>query len=139
MNLDSLIGQLDRRARLTISDSFAFTPKPLAFIGPTTGSEVPDTFVRGIQTHHERIHERIWQRYGRISVYSLVSLQGDYTYSTCFDTELSLCRRRIPQQANLLVQHFLVRTFQSYCVGPQFQVTPLDVVSVNLSRISSQL
>ncbi len=50
LNLDDLIGRLDRRAKLKVSDSFTFTPKPLAFIGPSSGSAVPDTFVRGIQT-----------------------------------------------------------------------------------------
>ena len=44
LNLDDLIGQLDRKAKLKVIDNFTYTPRPLAFIGPETGSAVPDTF-----------------------------------------------------------------------------------------------
>jgi hypothetical protein len=79
MNLDNLIGQLDRRAKLTVSDSFMFTPKPLAFIGPGTGSEVPDTFVRGIQAQRANSRTNMAMVTGAYLLTPSVSLQGSYT------------------------------------------------------------
>ena len=81
MNLDGLMGQLDKRARLTVSDSFAFTPKPLAFIGPSTGSEVPDTFVRGIQTQRANSRTNVAIVTGGYQFTPVVALQGSYTNS----------------------------------------------------------
>src|SRR5688500_14083782 len=49
LNLDNLLGQIDKSAKLTITDRYAATPQPLAFLGPEGGNEVPESFVRGIQ------------------------------------------------------------------------------------------
>jgi hypothetical protein len=128
MNLDKLIGQLDRRARLTVSDSFAFTPKPLAFIGPTTGSEVPDTFVRGIQASRANSRTNVAAGTGGYQLSPMVSLQGNYTYSTMrFGTIFAQPNLLTPQQG---AGSFFSTTFQNYSIGPQFQVTPLDSLSV---------
>jgi hypothetical protein len=129
MNLDNLIGQLDRRAKLTVSDSFTFTPKPLAFIGPGTGSEVPDTFVRGIQASRANSRTNMATATGAYQVGPMVALQGSYTnsmirFGTIF-TQPNVATTQ-PNQAT-----FFSTTFQSYNVGPQFTVTPLDVVTIN--------
>jgi hypothetical protein len=122
LNLDNLIGQLDRRAKLKIGDSFMFTPKPLAFIGPSTGSEVPDTFVRGIQAARANSRTNVATATGAYILTPWATLQGNYTYSTL-------------RFGNVLVQPnvgtFFSTTFQNYSIGPQFQVTPLDTVSLN--------
>lgn len=122
LNLDNLIGQLDRRAKLKLIDSFMFTPKPLAFIGPETGSAVPDTFVRGIQASRAN---SLMNRAMATAAYQVtpgVSLQGSYTHS-------------IMRFRTILVQptlgSFFNTTFQNYSLGPQFQVTPHDVLSLN--------
>ena len=128
MNLDKLIGQLDRRARLTVSDSFMFTPKPLAFIGPTTGSEVPDTFVRGIQASRANSRTNVAAATGGYQLSPMVSLQGNYVYSTMrFGTIFAQPNLGTPQPG---AGSFFSTTFQNYSIGPQFQVTPLDSFSV---------
>ncbi len=130
MNLDGLMGQLDKRARLTVSDSFAFTPKPLAFIGPSTGSEVPDTFVRGIQTQRANSRTNVANVTAGYQFTPVVSLQGMYTnsmfrYGTVFVPPPNTATNQPAGSA------FFSTHFQSYSVGPQFTLTPLDVVSVN--------
>ena len=130
MNLDGLMGQLDKRARLTVSDSFAFTPKPLAFIGPSTGSEVPDTFVRGIQTQRANSRTNVANVTAGYQFTPVVSLQGMYTnsmfrYGTVFVPPPNTSTSQPAGSA------FFSTHFQSYSVGPHFTLTPLDVVSVN--------
>jgi hypothetical protein len=122
LNLDNLIGQLDRRAKLQVSDSFMFTPKPLAFIGPSTGSAVPDTFVRGIQASRANSRTNVATATGAYMLTPWATLQGTYTYSML-------------RFGSVLVQPNVGTLFstnlQSYSIGPQFQVTPLDAVTVN--------
>jgi hypothetical protein len=130
MDLDNLIGKLDRRAKLKIMDTFMFTPKPLAFIGPTVGSEVPDTFVRGIQASRANSRSNMAMANGAYLLTSTMSLQGSYTYSTMrFGTVF------IPPAEVQATQgsgaSFFSTTYQSYSIGPQFQVTPLDIVTIN--------
>jgi hypothetical protein len=122
LNLDDLIGQLDRRAKLKVSDSFVFTPKPLAFLGPSTGSEVPDTFVRGIQAARANSRTNVASASGAYMLAPWVTLQGSYTYSM-------LRFGSVLVQPN--VGSFFSTNFQNYSIGPQFQVTPLDTVSLN--------
>jgi len=130
MNLDGLIHQLDRRARLTVSDSFSFTPKPLAFIGPGTGSEVPDTFVRGIQTARANSLTNVATVMGGYQFTPVVALQGTYTnsifrYGTVFAAPPNTTTTQPGGSA------FFSTNYQSYSIGPQFTVTPLDVVTLN--------
>ncbi|MBA3753830.1 MAG: outer membrane beta-barrel protein [Nitrospira sp.] len=127
MNQDNLIGQLDRRAKLTVSDSFMFTPKPLAFIGPSTGSEVPDTFVRGIQAQRANSRTNMAMVTGAYLFTPSVSLQGSYTNSMMrFGTAFNA-----PNSAQSGASSFFNTSFQNYNIGPQFQITPLDSLSVN--------
>ncbi|WP_447986158.1 hypothetical protein [Nitrospira sp. Nam74] len=122
LNLDDLIGQLDRKAKLKVSDNFMFTPKPLAFIGPESGSEVPDTFVRGIQASRANALMNMAMATAAYQFTPGVTLQGTYTHS-------------IMRFGTVLVQpsvgRFFDTTFQNYSIGPQFQVTALDVLSLN--------
>jgi hypothetical protein len=126
MNLDNLIGQLDRRAKLTVSDSFMFTPKPLAFIGPSAGSDVPDSFVRGIQAQRANSRTNMAMATGSYVLTPWISLQGSYTYSIMrFGTAFNA-----PSSAQATsTASFFNTSYQNYSVGPEFQVTPLDSLS----------
>lgn len=122
LNLDNLIGQLDRRAKLKVSDSFMFTPKPLAFLGPSAGGTVPDTFVRGVQASRANSRTNMATATGTYTLTPWVALQGNYTNSM-------LRFGSVLVQPN--VGSFFSTNLQSYSIGPQFQVTPLDTVSLN--------
>lgn len=129
MNLDGLVGQLDKRARLTVSDSFAFTPKPLAFIGPSTGSEAPDTFVRGIQTARANSRTNVATVAGGYQFTPVTALQGTYTHSMFRFGNVFVPPPTGTSQPS--GSAFFSTTFQNFSIGPQFTVTPLDVVTVN--------
>ena len=136
MNLDGLMGQLDKRARLTVSDSFAFTPKPLAFIGPSTGSEVPDTFVRGIQTQRANSRTNVAMVTGGYQFTPVVALQGSYTIR--YSASGPSTRRRILRLRHLLGQHFSVRIFKVIALALSY-VNTTGCCKCELSGVSSRL
>jgi hypothetical protein len=125
MNLDNLIGQVTRRAKLTVTDSFSYTPKPLAFLGPESGNAGPETFVRGVQAQRANSLTNVASVIGSYSVTPWVTLQGSYMYSIMrFGTAIA------PPGGAAISPAFFNTKFQNYSIGPQFQVTPLDVVSI---------
>ncbi len=49
LNLDGTMNRLVQGLGLRVTDTVIYTPQPLAFAAPTTGSQIPEAFVRGIQ------------------------------------------------------------------------------------------
>ena len=128
LDLDNLVGALDRRAKLKVTDSFMYTPRPLAFLGPAP-TEGPDTFIRGIQASRANSRTNMAMATAAYELTPVVTMQGSYTHS-------------IMRFGTILVQRnasaFFDTTYQSYSFGPQFRVTPLDVLSVNYQGSHSE-
>ncbi len=49
LNLDGAMNRLVHGLGLRVIDTIIYTPQPLAFAAPTSGSQIPEAFVRGIQ------------------------------------------------------------------------------------------
>ena len=49
LNLDGTMNRLVSGLGLRVTDTVIYTPQPLAFAAPTSGSQIPEAFVRGIQ------------------------------------------------------------------------------------------
>jgi hypothetical protein len=128
LNLDNLLGQIDKNAKLTITDRFAATPQPLAFIGPQTGNEVPDAFVRGIQAARANTRTNMVKAIGAYELTPASSLQLSYMYSTFEYGQ---------KQATPTLGGFFNTTYQTLTGGPQVRVSPVDTLGVNYQYVQS--
>ena len=99
-----------------------------ALIGPAP-TEGPDTFIRGIQASRANSRTNMAMATAAYELTPVVTMQGSYTHS-------------IMRFGTILVQRnasaFFDTTYQSYSFGPQFRVTPLDVLSVNYQGSHSE-
>ena len=128
LNFDSLLAKIDRRAQLTVSDRFAATPQPLAFIGPQTGNDVPDSFVRGIQSSRANTRTNMLMAMGSYALTEAASFQLTYMRST----------REFGQTfATPTVGGFFNTTSQTINAGPQVRVTPFDTFGLNYQYLQS--
>ena len=128
LNLDNLLAKIDRRAQLTISDRFAATPQPLAFIGPQTGNDVPDSFARGIQASRANTRTNMVMAIGSYMLTQASSMQVTYMRST----------REFGQTfATPTVGGFFNTTYQTINAGPQLRVTPFDTFGLNYQYLQS--
>jgi hypothetical protein len=128
LNLDNLVGQIDKKARLTISDRYATTPQPLAFIGPQTGNEVPDAFVRGIQAARANTTTNMLMAMGGYELTPASSLNITYMRSTIEFGQT---------HATPTVGGFFNTTYQTITAGPQVRVSPMDTLGLNYQYLQS--
>ena len=128
MNLDNFIGLLDRRAKLKVSDNFMYTPTPLAFLGPQSGSQVPDAFVRGVQAARANSLTNMATGTAAYQLTPGTTLQGVYMHSMMRFGQVL---------ATPSAGRFFNTTFQTLNVGPQFQISPRDTLSVNYQYVRS--
>lgn len=122
LNLDNLVGQLDHRAKLKVSDAFTYTPRPLAFLGPEGASVVPDAFVRGIQATRANSLTNQASANAGYALTSATMLQATYMHS-----HIQFGK----QFATPNFGTFFSTTFQNLSAGPQYKASPLDVLSLN--------
>ena len=128
LNLDNVVGKIDRRAKLTVTDRFAATPQPLAFIGPQTGNDLPDSFVRGIQAARANTRTNMLMAIGAYELTQAASLQVTYMRST---------REFGKTFATPAVGGFFNTTYQTITAGPQVRVTPFDTFGLNYQYLQS--
>lgn len=129
LNLDNLLGQIDKSARLTITDRYATTPQPLAFIGPQTGNEVPDAFVRGIQAARANTTTNMLMAMGAYELTPASSLNLTYMRSTMEFGQT---------HATPTVGGFFNTTYQTITAGPQVRVSPMDTLGLNYQYLQSK-
>jgi hypothetical protein len=128
LNLDSVLAKIDRRAKLTISDKFRSTPQPLAFIGPQTGNDVPESFVRGIQSARANTRTNMFKAMGSYELTQASSFQVTYMHSI---------REYGQKFATPAVGSFFNTTYQTITAGPQARVTPFDTLGLNYQYLQS--
>ncbi|TLY35948.1 MAG: hypothetical protein E6K60_09450 [Nitrospirae bacterium] len=118
LNLDQLVGRLDKRAKLQVAESFFFTPELPAFVSATAGF---NPFATGIQPQRVNTYTNTASANGNFELSALTNLRASYTHSILrFGTVLGN-----PQQGGLFRT-----TFQTVNAGPQFKVSRDDTVSL---------
>jgi hypothetical protein len=128
LNLDNLLAQIDRKARLTITDRYATTPQPLAFLGPEGGNEVPESFVRGIQAARANTTTNMLRAMGAYELTPASTLNLTYMRSTMEFGQA---------HATPTAGGFFNTTFQTITAGPQVRVSSFDTLGLNYQYLQS--
>lgn len=125
LNFDRAMNELVRGLGLRISDTFYYTPQAPAFASPAGGSELPEAFVRGIQT--QRANSRT----------NAAKVELSYSISPLVDVVSTYKDQRI-QFGNAIsapdgfVQgSFIDTTFQTLTSGPLVRVSPIDTITLS--------
>lgn len=132
LNLDQIVRRFVPRAGLTVTDSIQFTPEVQAFqtpattvqpLAPAPGGLVPDAFTRGIQPTRANFFSNSGSITGTYAFTPTVS--GQATYVNQFS--------RFGKSFGAVTGggSFFNTTSQSVYVGPNWQVSPLDSLSLN--------
>ena len=125
LNLDGAMNELVRGLGLRISDTFYYTPQAPSFVAPTGGSEVPDSFVRGIQAQRANSRSnagRVDASYSISPVLDIISTYKDQRIQ--FGNAISAPTAGVPAS-------FIDTTFQTVTSGPVLKVSPLDTVRLS--------
>lgn len=125
LNLDGVMNELVRGLGLRISDTFYYTPQAPAFAAPSGGGEVPESFVRGIQT--QRANSRT--NAGKVELSYSISPLVDVT-STYKDQRIQF-GNAISTPDGFVQGGFIDTTFQTVTSGPVVKVTPTDTVMLS--------
>ncbi|MER3424597.1 MAG: hypothetical protein C4293_16635 [Nitrospiraceae bacterium] len=119
-NLDELIGQYNKRIKLSVSDFLTVTPRPPAFFAPETGSVLPADFIRGIQAVRTNSVINIGVINAGYILSPTASLVGAYQHQYMhFGTSFA------PAPGQGLFQTI----FQTLSAGPQVKLTTRDTVT----------
>jgi len=137
LNLDQIVGRLDRRAHLTVMDSFTFTPQPPGFLAPETGSTVPPEFIRGVQT---------WRRNSLMNVATGSAWFGltqasriRATYQNMYTRFANAFLPEGPGNESLVGQSpFFTTVYQVMTAGPEIDVTKRDVATATAQFMDMQ-
>lgn len=130
VGLDQLTGLVDQRWKLAVNDYVTYTPQPPAFFSPpvgqgggtTTAPEAPENFLRGVQAVRANSLVNVGGITSQYVLTSVTTLVGAFQHQYMrFGTAFA------PTPG----AGFFTTTFASLNAGPQFQVTPRDVLSVN--------
>ncbi|WP_447979435.1 outer membrane beta-barrel protein [Candidatus Nitrospira bockiana] len=123
LNFDQAISQVIRGMKLEVTDAFRFTPEPPSFLTPQTGQGVvPDAFIRGIQASRANSFTNIGTAAAAYPLTAVTTLQGQYQHRLIrFGTAFAS-----PEFGG-----FFDTTFQTLTLGPQFQVSGRDTLSLN--------
>jgi len=133
--LDELAGRLDRRLKLYVSEFLTYTPQPPAFYAPLPGAgttlaaDAPENFIRGIQASRVNSLINVANANASFGLTQATSLMGTLSHQYMrFGTSFA------PTPG----QGFFTTSFLNIGVGPRFNLTPVDSVSLlaNYSRMS---
>lgn len=131
VNFDKALSELVKGAGLEISDTFYYTPQPPAFATSGTG-QIPESFQRGIQAQRRNAFTNGATANASYEVTPLLKLRGIY-----LDQRIRFGGATFtPPPGTTGVgtpatpATFINTTFQTFTTGPEYKLTPLDVVSV---------
>jgi hypothetical protein len=117
-DLTQLIGRLDKRARLQVTGSVAYTPELPAFVSATVGL---NPFANGLQPQRVRSFTNSLSIAGGYTLTSRVNLSGNYSYSYVnFGNTIGAA----PQTA------LFQTTFQNLTAGPNITLSRTDTLSL---------
>lgn len=128
-NLDGLIGQYIRGAKLQVSDSFQFTPEPPAFLTGGRSEETQDVFSRGIRAVRANTYTNIATIVGSYALSRRISLVGDYSHAMYRVGQIYV------QPGGGFPVAFFNTTYQRWSVGPGLRLTRTDSVNFNYQNI----
>jgi len=124
LSLDQLIGRLDKRARLQVSENVNYTPDLPAFVIAAGGF---NPFASGIKPQRIRTFSHTATASGGYALTPRVNLQGFYSYSFInFGSSFG-----VPQGVQVTSQPLFRTTVHSAGGGPSFTVSPTDSLSLN--------
>jgi hypothetical protein len=146
LNLDQVVGRIDRRLKLIVTDSFTYTPRPPGFLSPDTGSVVPQDFVRGIQTMRANSITNIGTVAGSYGLTSASNLLASYThmymrFGNFFlppGTTLGTTETQPSPQILPCGSPFFTTTMQILTVGPEIKVTPRDIATLSFQGMDME-
>ncbi|WP_447977186.1 hypothetical protein [Candidatus Nitrospira bockiana] len=133
-NLDKISAMLDKRFTLTVNDSIRYTPQPPAFFTPTPAAQAsgltgPENFIRGIQAVRAN------------SLINIAAVTGAFQFTPTTSVVSSISNQYMrfgTAFAPTPGQGFFTTSFTNVSAGPQFRVTPTDVVSANFNYSNIQ-
>ncbi len=118
VDLSELVGRLDKRAQLRITESVSYTPELPAFVSATAGF---NPFATGIQPQRARSFTSLTSVTGGYTLTSRVSLSANYGYSYLkFGNTIGAA----PEES------LFNSTFQTLNAGPNITLTPTDTLSL---------
>lgn len=129
VNLDPITAMASKRWKLGVTEYITYTPQPPNFFRPEAGTAGPDNFIRGIQAVRAN------------SLINVVTATTAYEMSKVTSVTGSVMNQYMrfgTAFAPTPGQGFFTTSFTNIAVGPQFKLTPRDVVNVsfNYSTIS---
>ena len=120
LNLDQVVGKLDKRAKLLLTDSVYYTPELPAFVYGTAGFQ---PFARGIQPQRVNTFSNTGTATGNYTLTTSTNWQAVYSHSI-------IQFGSVP--GGVVLQTPVFRTiFQTVNTGPQFGITKVDSISLN--------
>jgi hypothetical protein len=138
LNLNQVVGRIDRRASLILSDSFSYTPRPPGFLAPDTGSVVPPDFVRGMQALRANSITNVGTAAGSYGLTSSSNLLASYTNMYMrfgnFFAPSGATGQIIPGIQPGQSPFFTTR-MSIITVGPEIKPTPRDTITASFQQM----
>lgn len=122
--LDGWVDQLARGAKLRVEERFRYTPESPGFFKGSPGGD--DPFLRGVQGFRANTFSNTVLADGSYPVARDLSLQAKYSFST-FRVGRILA-------ATTTGATFFDTNVHTWSVGPQFQLTPVDSISLSYQQ-----
>lgn len=124
--LDGWVDQFARGAKLRVDEKFRYTPETPGFVTGGAGAAADDPFLRGIQGFRANTYSNIVSADGSYPVARDLTLQGRYAFST----------RRVGSilAATTTGATFFDTDVHTWSVGPQFQLTPAESISLSYQQ-----
>ena len=126
LNLDGAMNALLPGLSLNITNSVSYTPQPPAFAAPTSGNQISDAFVQGLQARRAN------------SFSSMVSAEASYFFSpymgvssTFTDSRLRFGKAFSTPDGVVSSGEFINTNFQTVTSGVVMRPSPADTISVS--------
>jgi hypothetical protein len=125
--LDGWVSRLLRGLRLSVSDSFRYTPQPPGFLSPQANAAVGgDPFARGVQNFRANNFSNTFSTNASYDIYKDLFLSGSYAFSLSrFGSILALTSTGAT---------FFNTNVHSWSVGPGYRLTQAENISLLYSQ-----
>ncbi len=121
VDVSKLASQLREGTRLTVSDTYSYTPQPPAFLTGDLAGEGTNPFVRGFQTGRANMQSNVFGLNLSVPVTQVVSVIGGYTNGF-----IKFGSSELQQPGSLLDT-----TFATYTAGLSMKASRRDTVTLN--------
>lgn len=120
-DVSKLLSQLREGSRLTVSDTYNYTPQPPAFLTGDLSAEGTNPYVRGFQAGRANMQSNVFGANLSVPLSQTINVLGGYTNGF-----MKFGSSKVVQPGGLLDT-----TFSTYTTGLSMKVSPQDTWSLN--------